>query len=843
MGRLNTVVWSLVLAVCATAFAQEQAPAANLEVFSNPGFAAVYLDAEGNLAEFADEDLRAERFVFHAWLQNREEQGIDLENENNVGQPTPEEQTEVAPSFTQNLAAGFVGYRAENGEVYPVAGAQVRWVFDRQFSDAQGSMMFGAADAASAVPGVEMLGILGDQALTLTNNGNLSNQARFPVATDYPLHNVTGVGSPDTDGFTWVTLFSPDEQARARIVAVASVNGVEIGKEVLTKNFAPSPELAIEKTVDRQTVNLGVEGQGTVTFTVRVTNTGRGAANNVVLEDELTSGNRGAYTIVQGSVSETGQGQQSQSQPSNNQAASNQTASNQPANQSGNVSGGFQSGGAGNAQNGQQSGGQQGPGNDGFTRTFNLPAGESRTFTFEAQAGETANYCNTARISNFESEFGQGQQDDLSAQACFEALRPELALLKDFIDQNGESLGDNVTVSSGEQARLRVRVVNQGDAPAQNVTLTDALTSGEAQAYSLMQAPEGATQEGAGFSADIGTLEPEAARTFTFPVQAEQDGEYCDTATLAVDGEQRGQQQACLRVATPQLEITKNNDLTTVLPGTTYESTVTVRNTGSAPARGVLLSDTVAANQRGATLAPQSAQLGDAAGVFDEATNIITAATAVDIPPGEAVALRLVTRAPVGVSVGRYCNIGRFESDNAGEGEVEACVEVPAYLGLQNEFTDTPDPIVAGANVVYTASLLNEPRANEAATDHNIVFTYGVLEGRAGAFEIVSTRVYINEDPLINTETGALVSASTSGVELAADQDYTLQGSEPGAQNLTINRPLQPGSVIFVIHEVSVPQDVQAGEYTSSFQWSPTGASSGTEYQNGASEPTTVITQ
>lgn len=426
------------LALVATAFSQDTLTGADEGVFGSAGLAAVYLDAEGNLAEIADDNLRPDRFVFHAWLQDLE-QGINLETPQNPGQPTQEEQTEFAPSFTQNLVAGYVGYVADDGETYPVAGAQVRWAFDRQYSDAQGSVLFGAADAASDVPGVDLLGIWGDQALTLTNNSGFANQARFPVATDYPLHNATGLSTPDTNGATWVTLFSPDPRARARVVAVASVNGVEVGKEVLVKNFAPSPELAIEKTVDQQTLNLGASGQGTVNFTVRVTNTGGGDATNIVFEDLLTSGNREAYNIVQGSVSENSQGQQNQQNQQQSQQQNQQSQNQQ---------------------------GQQGFGDDGFSRTFSLPAGQSRTFTFQAQAGATASYCNTARIIAFNSEFGPRQQGDLRAQACFEAIRPELALLKDFVDENGESLGANVTVASGEQARLRVRVVNRGNAPA-----------------------------------------------------------------------------------------------------------------------------------------------------------------------------------------------------------------------------------------------------------------------------------------------------------------------------------------------------------------------------------------
>jgi len=61
-----------------------------------------------------------------------------------------------------------------------------------------------------------------------------------------------------------VTLFSPDATAAARIVAVATINGEEIGKQILYKNFAPQPKIEIAKTVSSDLVTL-VSGSATVT--------------------------------------------------------------------------------------------------------------------------------------------------------------------------------------------------------------------------------------------------------------------------------------------------------------------------------------------------------------------------------------------------------------------------------------------------------------------------------------------------------------------------------------------------------------------------------------------------
>ena len=750
--------------------------------FESAGVSAVYADADGNLNEIADADLTANRFVFYAWLQDLDG-GFDLANLATA--PSDQEKTEFAPSRTQNLVAAFVGYKDDNGNVFPVAGAQVRWEIDEQWSDAIGSTFFGAADAAGQAGVAGGLGITENQAVTLTNNANIFNRARFPVATDFPLYNATGLTTPDTGGVTWVTLFSPDRRARSRILAVASVNGVEIGKELLTKNFAPRPELQVEKSVTPKSINLTGDQQGTATFTVTVTNTGSGDATGVTLDDALTSGNADAYALVDRD-------------------------------------------------------------GDGFTETFDLPAGESRDFSFQAQANATDTYCNTATVSAFTDEFGETRNPDLSAQACFETISPELNIIKDFVDASGDSLGDSVTVDAGEAAILRVRVLNQGDGPAENLALTDDLTSGDAASYRLVQLPDGVTQGDSddAFSSDLGTLDAQTAVTLTYTVTADADGEYCDTASYTVGGEQGNQDQACLTVATPKLAIEKVNNQDTVLPGSTYTSTVTVTNTGNAVARDVAVSDLVGTNTAGnTTLVYVSSQVDNAAGVFDQAQGTVNAPATIDLQPEQSVVLTVTTRVPERVAADQFCDIGRYSSTNAGDGEAQACVDVPAFAALQTKMVDDPDPVVAGSTVQYTSTIYIEARSNEAVTNNQITFTFGSQEGgQGGSFEITDAQVFVASDPERNAETGLVTAVPSSGQALSADQ-FTVGSDAAGQQTVTLNIDLEPNTVVFFVHTVTVPAGTAAGSYSSSYDWSAVGADSGTQYNPQSSEPTTVISQ
>lgn len=257
---------------------------------------AVYRDGQGNLIPLDSGSLQSGQFVFYAWLQDKPlgilPAKLTSTTVSDPGKPLVTEQAESAPSFTQNLAGAYVGFMDATGVVRPVIGADVRWELDQWYWGRVNSMQFGTSDDNRIGLGY---GVYDDQADTRTNNGRLAAE-RFPlIASEFPLYNQTGIGTPFADGFTWVTLFSPDTKAAARIVAVATINGEEIGKQILYKNFAPAPKLEITKTVDSAVVNL-VGGTGTVTWTVTIKNVGTGDATTVSLSDFLASGDGANYT-------------------------------------------------------------------------------------------------------------------------------------------------------------------------------------------------------------------------------------------------------------------------------------------------------------------------------------------------------------------------------------------------------------------------------------------------------------------------------------------------------------------------------------------------------------------
>jgi len=307
MNRYSrTLIWGLLVAlVCTTALFGCSGDTTNNYTTPPPTQGplntesprAVYRDGTGNLVPLDAASLQSGKFVFYAWLQDKTSGIITTKVTSTMGgDPGPalvSEQTETAPSLTQNLAGAYVGYMDSTGVVRPVIGADVRWEIDQQWDGRVHSMQFGTSDDNRIALG---FGVFDDQADTRTNNARVVNE-RFPlIATEFPLFNLSGIGTPSADGFTWVTLFSPDATAAARIVAVATINGEEIGKQILYKNFAPQPKIEIAKTVSSDLVTL-VSGSATVTWTVTVKNTGTGDATTVNLHDFLTTANGASYTL------------------------------------------------------------------------------------------------------------------------------------------------------------------------------------------------------------------------------------------------------------------------------------------------------------------------------------------------------------------------------------------------------------------------------------------------------------------------------------------------------------------------------------------------------------------
>lgn len=763
---------------------------------------AVYKDGNGSLIPLDVDSFQAGQFVFHAWLDD-EEGGINpsvltTTLDGDPGSPTEDEQQESAPSFTQNLAAAWIGYIDPGGVMRPVIGADVRWEIDQWYAGRVNSMQFGSSDDNSIAQGY---GIDDDQSDTRTNNASIAVEGFPLVSTEYPLFNQTGLGTPYVDGLTWVTLFSPDAFAEGRVVVVATIDGIEIGKHVLVKNFAPAPELQITKKVSKEVVNL-VDGTATVTWTVTVENVGLGTATAVDLVDVLASGDAGSYTLTSrpvGSVSTT----------------------------------------------------------DGYTHTFPVTAqgtpGDTVVFTFNASVTEPGTYCNEAEIVSYTD----GQTDwtpvDLNADACFTALESNVSIIKDFVAADDTtSLGKSRTVPVNTPAKLRVRVINNGTGAATGVVVHDELTTGPLASYDVNGVPGTANNKG-GFDVTIGTIAAGATTTLLFTAEASVDGRYCDTATVTATSGTIGinEDTACLTVATPVLVITKVNSPDSVIPGTSYTSTITVRNTGNATAEEVVISDLLGYNPEGGLWVTYVSSSMD--GFSGTVANHIVTAPTITIGAGQTATFTVVSRIPMGAISGTYCDTATVISSNAPTDSASACVDVPSFAALQTQLIDQGDPASAGDRVSFFTTLYVEARSNEGVVNNELLYSFGLKSptvlGIPGEFVHRSTNAYFDPEPVVDPVTGLVVSDSSNPTArlLTPGTDYTMDNTTEGLQLLIFRSTMVfgPDVAVYLVHEVLVPADTKPNAlYTSSYIWDCDGTGTpGGHFESSASEPTTVISQ
>lgn len=796
-------------------------------VSQTPASGAFYIDASGKVITITKEDLdnAGTRFVFYAWMEN-ETAGIDpalLGSGNTLVGPTDGEQAEVAPLNSQNVAAGYVGYKAADGKVYPIVGANVRWDILEQ----TGSVRFAAADDGGQPSGAPITGQdINDNALsanTYTNSATGTN-VRYPSSVQYPLYNVTGVNTPDTNGYTWTALNhdpAVTTQATARIRAIAYVNGTEVTKQFLNKTFAPSAKLEIAKTPDDNQAGINQARD----FSITVRNTGAGPATNIRLNDVLKSGNAAAYSVTA------------------------------PAGTTANTT-------------------------DGFDATFDLAPGASRTFTFPAQASAVGVYCDVASIVSYTNGAFGTVTPTLSDEACLTVTAPTLNIVKTLGTLSGGTftpIASGVVVAPNQQVFARITVSNNGNAAATNVVVTDALAQNTVAAnYAIQGAVTAAPQNIAvtkngddGFTSGAFTLAAGATQSFTFAASGTADGDYCDVGTytatsnngVAVNGTSG---IPCFKVASPVLAITKTNSqisgqpaINQLTPGSSYQSTITVRNTGSATATAVAVKDLLGNLNNvymnfgsGSYVISGTTQQGSV--TYDAATRTVSTVPAtLDLTPGQTLTLTLTSTVPAGAPRGEYCNTGSYASTNGGTGSARACVTVTSFISEQTQLTDITDPIRAGdaTGTILASAASVEVASNEGAINNVFTYNFGAIspiQQTPGIFTYSNTQVYYDPTPTRDPQTGAITSDYTnaSSTRLTAGTQYTVNAESGVGQQIITMTPtfrVAPSAVIWIRTQVAAPAGTAARQYQQTMLWNNTAESSGQAQTNFKAESTTVV--
>jgi len=299
----------------------------------------------------------------------------------------------------------------------------------------------------------------------------------------------------------------------------------------------------------------------------------------------------------------------------------------------------------------------------GSTATWNIGsigARQSKTMTFTGTAAGMTTLRGCASVTFF-------------TQFCSEirVVEPALELVKTAPDE----------VLLCDPIPYRIVVRNTGTGVAEDVTIEDTLPGG-------VTTSEGQTK----VRMNAGNLAAGQAREFTFSVRASAVGSYTNTAVATERGGQRAEASATTRVVKPNLTVTKSCPSERLLKFPAQFS-ITVTNTGDAPARNTIVTDRFPA---GLTFKGASDGGRLSGGLIT--WNLGTL---------EAGASRTLTVDSICNQKGTFRNTVIAKSYCA-EASAECSMVVSGVPAILLECVDVEDPIQVGQNITYIITILNQ---------------------------------------------------------------------------------------------------------------------------------------
>jgi uncharacterized repeat protein (TIGR01451 family) len=346
------------------------------------------------------------------------------------------------------------------------------------------------------------------------------------------------------------------------------------------------------------------------------------------------------------------------------------------------------------------------------------------------------------------------------------------------VTENGQSSDiqvlkgvDNANPVRGDTLTFTITATNNGPSNATGVAITDGLPAG--LTFVSATPSQGTYVNGTGVwtVGNLAATGPGATATLTIVADVDTDSGFTNTATLsAVDQtDPNPANNSASVVVTPiasaDVSITKTDGATTAVPGSTITYTIVVGNAGPSPAMGATVTDTLPAALTGATWTAVYA--GGATGFTSGAGNINTS---VDLPVGGTVTFTVT---------------GTLSASATGTLSNTATIAPPA---------GTTDPTPGNNSATDTDTLAPQANLGISKTDGSASAT----PGSAISYTIVAT----NAGPSIAT--GAVVTdtipAAISGAAWTAVYASGATGPASGTGNInaTVDIPVG-GTATFTV--------------------------------------------
>jgi len=233
-------------------------------------------------------------------------------------------------------------------------------------------------------------------------------------------------------------------------------------------------------------------------------------------------------------------------------------------------------------------------GSGSISATVDMPVGSTITYTVLANvsASATGNLVNTATIGSPGDPADPNLSNNSATSTLTLAPSADVQITKLLASSNPAVPGQSVSWS--------ITVKNNGPSDAVNVTTADAVP-GSVTGLSLGGANAGSCSIASQtVNCNFGTLAPNATRTYTISgtLGDNATGSLVNTATTTTTTPDpdlgNNSSTSTTPIAQSSLTVSKSNDTSTVLAGGTTTYTVTIHNSGDAPATGVNWTDSLA---------------------------------------------------------------------------------------------------------------------------------------------------------------------------------------------------------------------------------------------------------
>ncbi len=232
-----------------------------------------------------------------------------------------------------------------------------------------------------------------------------------------------------------------------------------------------------------------------------------------------------------------------------------------------------------------------------YTVTYKITGGPAGYFTQsrKATASVKTNAKGTATVTLAQTKPKEGVNT-----IAIDVARPPTAKTEAFRIATGKTnkrwIGPRITISKtaparalvGDKVPYSITVCNPGKAAAENVVVTDTLPKG----IKYVSSAPRASVKGGTLTWKLGTLAPGACKKLGVTMQATQTGTFVNRVGVTARHGLSAKAQATTRVTQPALTLTKTAPAkAAVCDPITY--TMIVKNTGTAPATNVKLTDTL----------------------------------------------------------------------------------------------------------------------------------------------------------------------------------------------------------------------------------------------------------